>query len=224
MVLILGDAVGGSKKKDGLDRSKPLLQGHDLNCPATGFEGVEMRRLIRDMKMLEAFSGRCSAYTVGPSPAQTRHYAKHFHIIFTIAANCLHGRRLFYSPRAGKPVRIFHYLDENKTMNKTLLTLAIVISFPLAAAAFPGAEGPGSEGHQKHRIERLTKDLNLTDEQKSKVETIFKEQHDKFKALREETHSKLGTVLTPEQIAKFEELKKQHRGHWKHKKAQKNPE
>lgn len=109
-------------------------------------------------------------------------------------------------------------------MKKTLLTLAIVLTFPLTAAAFPGGHGPGSEEHQKHRIERLTKELNLTDEQKTQVEAIFKEQHDKFKALREETHAKLGTVLSPEQMTRMEELKKQRWEHRKHKKSMDKPE
>jgi protein CpxP len=109
-------------------------------------------------------------------------------------------------------------------MKKTLLTLAIVLAFPLAAAAFPGGHGPGSEEHQKHRIERLTKELDLTAEQKTKVEAIYKEQHDKFKALREETHTKLGTVLSPEQLAKLDDLKKQRWEHRKHKKALEKPE
>jgi protein CpxP len=100
-------------------------------------------------------------------------------------------------------------------MKKTLLTLAIVLTFPLTVAAFSGGHGPGSEEHQKHRIERLTKELNLTDEQKTKVEAIFKEQQEKFKALHEETHTKLGTVLSPEQVSKLDELKKQR---WEHKK------
>ncbi|MBL1264268.1 hypothetical protein [Candidatus Methylomicrobium oryzae] len=109
-------------------------------------------------------------------------------------------------------------------MNKTLLTLAFVTIFPLTAAAFPGDQASGSEEHQKHRIERLTQELQLTDQQKNEVEAIFKEQHDKFKALHDETHSKLGTVLTPEQMTKLDELKKQRREHWKHRKGMKNPE
>jgi protein CpxP len=116
-------------------------------------------------------------------------------------------------------------LDENKTMKKTLLTFAIVLTFPLTAAAFSGGHGFGSEEHHKHRIERLTKELGLTDEQKTKMEAIFKEQHEKFKALREETHNKLGTVLSPEQMAKMDELKKQRQEHrkqrWEHKKQEK---
>jgi protein CpxP len=110
-------------------------------------------------------------------------------------------------------------LNENMTMNKTLLTLVCAMTFPLAAAAFPGGSGPGPEDHQKHRLERLTQELKLTNEQKSKVEAIFKEEHEKFKALHEETHGKLGTVLTPEQMTKLEDLKKQRREHWKHSKG-----
>ena len=109
-------------------------------------------------------------------------------------------------------------------MNKTLLTLAIVLTFPLTVSAFPGGQGPNSESHQKHRIERLTQDLNLTAEQKTKVEAIFNEQHDKFKALHEETQTKLGTVLSPEQMTRMDNLKKQRWEHRKHKKTMDKPE
>jgi len=109
-------------------------------------------------------------------------------------------------------------------MNKTLLTLAIALTFPLTAAAFPGGYGPDSEAHQGHRIERLTQELKLSDAQKSQVEAIFKEQHEKAKALHEETHAKLSKVLSPEQLTKLEDLKKQRREHWKHKKGLEKPE
>jgi periplasmic protein CpxP/Spy len=110
------------------------------------------------------------------------------------------------------------------TMNKTLLTLAIVLTFPLTVAAFPGGHGPDSEEHQARRIERLTRELKLTDEQKTKVEAIFKEQHYKFKVIHEETQTKFGTVLSPEQMTKLDDLKKQRWEHRKHKKSMEKPE
>lgn len=108
-------------------------------------------------------------------------------------------------------------------MNKSILTLALVLTLPLTAMAFPGGD-QGPEGRHGQRIERLTKELNLTDEQKTKVEAVFKEQHEKFKAVHEETKSKLSTVLSPEQMTKMDELKKQHKEKWMHKKGIEKPE
>lgn len=108
-------------------------------------------------------------------------------------------------------------------MNKTILALALALALPLTAAAFPGDE-PGPDGHHGRRIERLTKELNLTAEQKTKVEALFKEQHEKFKAIRDETKTRLGTILSPEQMAKMEEMKKQRQEKWRHKKGMAKPE
>ena len=101
-------------------------------------------------------------------------------------------------------------------MNKKIITLALALALPLTVAAFPGDNG-GFEGHHADRVERLTKDLNLTPEQKTKVEAIFREQQEKFKTIHEETQKRLQEVLTKEQMTKMEEMKMQHRGKWKNK-------
>lgn len=108
-------------------------------------------------------------------------------------------------------------------MKKTLMTLTIVLAFPLAALAYSGG-GPGPDGHHGRRVERLTKELNLTDEQKTKVEALFKEQHEKFKAIHDETDAKLGTILTPEQKTKLEEIRKQRMEKWRNKRGMEKPE
>lgn len=107
-------------------------------------------------------------------------------------------------------------------MKKILLTLALALVLPITAMAFGGGDqGPG--WRHGPRMERLTKELNLTDEQKTKMEAIFKEQHEKVQAIREESKTKLQTVLSPEQITKMDELKKQHREKWPQKRAMKSP-
>jgi periplasmic protein CpxP/Spy len=84
-----------------------------------------------------------------------------------------------------------------------------------------GEHGPGMKGHAN-----IAKQLNLTDDQKPKVEAILKgamekgrtlredtsltseEKKDKAKEIREETATQLKAVLTPEQFAKWQELSK----------------
>ena len=112
-------------------------------------------------------------------------------------------------------------------MNKKIITLALALALPLTVAAYPGGKG-GGEGHHANRVERLTKNLDLTAEQKTKVEAIFKEQEGKFKIIHEETHKRLQEVLTKDQITKLDELKKQRHETWQKKrealKDQKAPE
>jgi len=101
-------------------------------------------------------------------------------------------------------------------MNKKIIILALALVLPLTAAAFPGGKCD-FEGHHANKVERLTKNLNLTAEQKTKVEVIFKEQEGKFKIIHEETRKRLQEVLTKEQLTKFDEMKKQRHDKWQKK-------
>ena len=85
--------------------------------------------------------------------------------------------------------------------------------------------------HHGSRLEWLSKELNLTDDQKAKVKPILadegkqmqaakedtslsqEQKHDKMKQIHETTNSQINDILTPEQQKKFAELKAQHKGH-----------
>lgn len=100
-------------------------------------------------------------------------------------------------------------------MNRKIVTLIMAVTLPLTVAAFPGGGDSGRfHGHRGDRLERLAEKLDLTDEQKSKVEVIFKEQREKFKAIREETRARMQEVLTPEQMTQLDELKKRRHEKW----------
>ncbi len=75
-------------------------------------------------------------------------------------------------------------------------------------------------GQGGRRGERFLDDLNLTEEQKPKVQAIMKEQREALKAARdknatredmkaiqEQTHEKLKGVLNEEQMKKFDEAR-----------------
>ena len=111
-------------------------------------------------------------------------------------------------------------------MNKAILSLAFVLTLPLAATAQPESPAGGQPPEWRHgqRSERLSQELNLTPEQKTKVDALFKAQHEKFKAIHEETQAKLKTILTPEQMTKMEELKKQRREKWRERKGMAAPQ
>jgi periplasmic protein CpxP/Spy len=98
-------------------------------------------------------------------------------------------------------------------MNKKIITLALALTIPLTVAAFPGDMGD-FKGHHAHRIEKMTKNLDLTVDQKTKVEALFNKQEEKFKAIHEETQAGLQKILTKEQMTKMEELKKQRHEKW----------
>ena len=90
--------------------------------------------------------------------------------------------------------------------------------------------GPHHSQRANH-LEWLSKELNLTDEQKEKVKPILDEQtkqmhaaqedtsltqeqkRDKMKQIHQTTHSQINEILTPEQQKKFAALKEQQKEH-----------
>lgn len=104
-----------------------------------------------------------------------------------------------------------------------MIIMAMALALPLTVSALPGenaASGPA--GKHANRLEKLAKKLDLTDDQKAKLEVIFKEQHAKHKALKEETRERLSKVLTAEQMEKMQEMKKHRQDKRKDKKAAKS--
>jgi Spy/CpxP family protein refolding chaperone len=101
-------------------------------------------------------------------------------------------------------------------MKTKQIAILMALIFPMAVAAYPGGKGDG-EGRQEKRMERLSKELSLTEEQKTKVGVVFKEQGEKYKAIHDETRTQLKTILTPEQFTKLEEMKQRRHDKWREK-------
>lgn len=78
----------------------------------------------------------------------------------------------------------------------------------------------GHHGHHERMMEHMNKELNLTDEQRARVEAVFKEQHAKYQALHEETKTKLDAILNDEQKAKMEEMKAERKARWEKKREE----
>lgn len=89
---------------------------------------------------------------------------------------------------------------------KTLL-LATTLFLPLTVMAAPSEHEYGLPAD--HHADHLAKELQLSAEQKAELEVIFKEQHEKFRAIHEESHARLKQLLSPEQLTKWEQLKQQ---------------
>lgn len=102
-------------------------------------------------------------------------------------------------------------------MKIRLAVFVLVLGVPLIALAVPG-EKSGEGWRHGPNIERLATELNLSDEQKSRLETIFKEQKAKHRALREEGHARMKEVLNDEQLKKWDEMRELRHQRWKNKK------
>jgi Spy/CpxP family protein refolding chaperone len=113
-----------------------------------------------------------------------------------------------------------------KLITLTALGALALGSSVLANETQDGAKDrPGGHGG-RHRmsLDRMTEQLNLTPEQKAKVqpildqlkpqlETIHREAMEKSKAVMENAMNQIRPVLTPEQQKKLEEAQNDRRGH-----------
>jgi Spy/CpxP family protein refolding chaperone len=119
-------------------------------------------------------------------------------------------------------------------MKRKIITLTAAAAMSLATLVYLQAKEPGEHG-PKHEhgpgpgphhemgnpLEHLSKDLNLTDDQKAKVQPIIdgtkpqmaaihKEAMEKMHALLESATAQIRPLLTPEQQVKFDAMKKAH--------------
>lgn len=100
-------------------------------------------------------------------------------------------------------------------MNTKILMIALALTLPLTAGAFPGGgDGHGFRHSPENKLERLAEKLELSDEQKQQLQTIFKEQREKHEALREETDSRMKQVLTEDQMKQLETMKQSRHEKW----------
>jgi Spy/CpxP family protein refolding chaperone len=119
-------------------------------------------------------------------------------------------------------------------MTRKLITITAAAAMSLATLVYLQAKEPGEHG-QKHEhgagphhmmmmgdpLDHFSKDLNLTDEQKVKVQPIIdqtkpqiaaihKEAMEKMHALLESAGAQIRPLLTPEQQQRFDAMKKAH--------------
>lgn len=87
----------------------------------------------------------------------------------------------------------------------------VVLICSVVAFAQPGE----ADNWTEWQLKRLEERLNLTPEQKPKVEAILKEQREKIRAVHGETQERLRKVLTAEQTEKFENLRREKKERWR---------
>src|SRR6184192_3155736 len=108
-------------------------------------------------------------------------------------------------------------------MKRNLLTLMAAGAIALGGFVMVQAQpepGGGGRGHGKRfMLERITKDLNLTSEQQTKVQPIIdqakpqlaaihQEAMQKMKAVMDSTMSQIRPLLTPDQQKKLDDIQK----------------
>jgi Spy/CpxP family protein refolding chaperone len=118
-------------------------------------------------------------------------------------------------------------------MTRKLIALTTAAALTLAGLVYLQAEEPGKHGPHhdgpggphhmmmENPFEHLSKDLNLTDDQKAKVQPIIdqarpqiaaihKEAMEKLQAVMENAGNQIRPLLTPEQQTKLDAMKKAH--------------
>ena len=118
---------------------------------------------------------------------------------------------------------------DNVTKNRWQVRVAAMIIFVLGFTAgilalhvYRGARG---DGGPRNRIDELSERLQLTADQKTRVQEIFSDTREQLRAVRRETEprmeeirrqadGRLQTVLTPEQWQQFQKIRneRQRRG------------
>jgi Spy/CpxP family protein refolding chaperone len=108
-------------------------------------------------------------------------------------------------------------------MKQNFLTLAAAGLIVFGGFALVQAQGPRGDGGRGHGAERLTEGLNLTPDQKAKIEPIIdqaqpqiaeihREAMQKMKAVMASIASQIRPLLTPEQQKKLDENQHARRG------------
>ena len=86
----------------------------------------------------------------------------------------------------------------------SLLSICLLFSASVLAERLDSAY----LGYRGHRLEALSQALDLTSEQKNKLEVIFKEQTERVRTINEQAHKQIIEVLNADQVLKLENINK----------------
>lgn len=84
----------------------------------------------------------------------------------------------------------------------------LLLSALVASLAVPVYAGHDHDMSVDEKVQKLKSELNLTDEQTTKIKPIIEEYKEKVSKISEEKHDKLKEVLTVEQLDKLNDMKK----------------
>jgi len=107
---------------------------------------------------------------------------------------------------------------KNRWQVRIAATIIFVLGFTAGILALNVYRGWGLRGGGGNRMDELSERLQLTADQKTKVQEIFNDTREQLRAVRQETEprmeeirrqadGRLQTVLTPDQWEKFQRLR-----------------
>jgi Spy/CpxP family protein refolding chaperone len=94
------------------------------------------------------------------------------------------------------------------SLKTTLAAAACAAVIPLAVHASPGDDDWPSRAE---RMDRLSQRLDLSEEQRTRMEALFDEHRAQREVMRERMRARMAEVLTSEQRERMEEMRSQHR-------------
>ena len=104
-------------------------------------------------------------------------------------------------------------------MKKLFVALMAVLAVTTVSAQDNGQQNERKRGPEG-RVEMMAKELNLTEAQKTQITALMDESKKQIEVLEQQKReildaqkAKMEQILTPEQLAKFKEMKPRHRGH-----------
>ncbi|MEE4251092.1 MAG: hypothetical protein V2I38_10925 [Alcanivoracaceae bacterium] len=100
------------------------------------------------------------------------------------------------------------------------LILALFIAAPLIGSPLVASAQPDYDRFQEHALERMQKNLDLSEQQKTEIDKIFSEHREKMQALRTQTHERVNGVLNEEQRAKMATMHEQRKEKWEDRKKE----
>ena len=109
---------------------------------------------------------------------------------------------------------------KNRWQVRIAATIIFVLGFTAGILALNVYRGWGPRGGGGNRMDELSERLQLTADQKTKVQEIFNDTREQLRAVRQETEprmeeirrqadGRLQTVLTPEQWERFQRLREE---------------
>ena len=108
--------------------------------------------------------------------------------------------------------------SKNRWQVRIAATIIFVLGFAAGILALNVYRGFAHDGERRDRFELMAERLQLTTDQKSKVQEIFADTREQLRAVRRESEprmneirsqadGRLQTVLTPEQWQKFQSIR-----------------
>lgn len=101
-------------------------------------------------------------------------------------------------------------------MKTTLVALLLTVFLVPALSHAHGSD----HKHGTHMLDRMSRELNLTDEQHEQVKTVMRNKRDRQRELREETRAQLNDILDAGQQQKMEAMKAERKAKWQNRRSE----